>query len=118
MIMKLIVASAVALALVPPAGAEASTYVDCGSNVGSGWTYGRTQGAGVFHVKAHNVSCRTARHITRASWSWSMWHSPNYNRMEMWRGDWYCWYRSTGIERGRTTCKAPYSQRVKWASGA
>ena len=116
---SLIVLGVVVGAVIAPGAAHAADgFHNCGSNVGEGWTYGPTIGAGIFDVKARKVSCRKARYIAVHHHRWSMWHSADYNEIEYWRGPWTCNYRSTGYESGRIRCLASYGRRVRWLTGA
>ena len=81
------------------------------------WTYGTVTGASM-SAWARYVSCHKARYVARHHYSWNSWHSANYNRSEYWRGQWYCWDRSTGYESSRGVCKASYGRRVKYAGGS
>lgn len=82
-------------AVVGPGVAHAADgFHNCGSNVGEGWTYGPTTGAGIFDVKARKVSCRKARYIAVHHNRWSMWHSLTTTRS------------STGAGRGHVTTAA------------
>jgi hypothetical protein len=108
-------------ALVAPATAQANDWRSCGSNTGTGWTAEGQPvdpGAGNFHVRAREVSCRKARYIVTHHSRWDWWHNADYSRVDHWRGPWYCVSRSTGYERGRSICRASGGRRVKWGTGA
>ena len=76
------------------------------------------QGAGDFNVRARGVSCHTARYVATRAFRWNSWHSANYRHMEFWRGPWTCYWRQTGYEWGRMTCKASYGRRIRYGAGA
>jgi hypothetical protein len=117
--MKSKIAIAVALIVgASAAPASAAEYRNCGSNVGEGWTYGPTTGAGNFNVKARKVACRKARYIVTAHGRWEWWHNADYSRMEWYRGPWTCQYRTTGYESGKLSCLASHGRRVRWVTGA
>jgi hypothetical protein len=97
---------------------SASSWRNCGSNAGTGWTYGPTVGAGNFNVRARRVWCNTARHIVSSYGRWDYWHNADYSRMEFYRGAWTCYYRQTGYESARAVCKASYNRRIRWVTGA
>jgi hypothetical protein len=102
----------------------ASGYHGCGSYTDPGdghtrWTYAkRTYGAGIFNVRARQVPCGHARYIVQTHGRWSWWHNADYSRIEYWRHEWTCYYRSTGYESARAVCTAPYGQRIRWTTGA
>jgi hypothetical protein len=69
-------------------------------------------GAGWYHVRAHNLSCREARHVARR-----FWRSGGDRHFE----GWWCHSHQIGDEVWRARChrQAPHRfQRVKFIYGA
>jgi hypothetical protein len=69
-------------------------------------------GAGWYHVRAHNLSCREARHVARR-----FWRSGGDRHFERW----WCHSHQIGDEVWRARChrQAPHRfQRVKFIYGA
>lgn len=89
------------LAIVPASQARNNKACGSQSRAGAGW----------YHVHAHNVSCREARHVARHFWHTSDKHFEG----------WTCHSHRTGIESNRAKCtrQAPHRfQRVKFVFGA
>lgn len=101
------------LAASPPASAE---VVECGhyDYGGDFWTYDRDdiEGAGIFNVVGRDVSCSTARRISRRAFS------SNPDNRKRWRyGRWSCRWRATGYESANSRCERG-RRLVKWTTAA
>ena len=102
-----------ALTASAPANAE---VVECGHYDFGGefWTYDidDVQGVGIFNVVGRDVSCSTARRISRRAFR------TNPDGRGRWRyGRWSCRWRSSGIESANLRCVRG-RRLVKWTEAA
>ena len=96
-----------------PATAE---VVECGHyDYGGGfWTYDidDVQGVGIFNVVGRDVSCSTARRISRRAFN------TNSDGRKRWRyGRWSCRWRSTGYESANARCTRG-KRLAKWTTAS